>query len=299
MDAKWITPSVTVFKEDGSVDFAGCSAVYRNLVNNRMDGILVLGSLGEFFALPMDIKQEIVKNAVKTVNGAVQVIIGTNCMVLDESIEFSNFALQQGADAVMVIPPYYFHMPDESVITFYDRIAAQVDGPVYMYNFPAVMGYDLKPEIIRDVALKHENIVGVKDTVPNMDHTRAVINLIKKERPGFEVFSGFDENFAHNLLSGGQGCIASTSNFAPEISSGFADAARNNDLPSMSEYQQKIDTLMSIYTIGPQFAPIIKKAMVLRGIINSDRCTAPLLSATSDETEKIKKLLENSGLQTP
>ena len=298
MDAKWITPSVTVFKEDGSLDLEGCSRAYRNLVDNKMDGILVLGSLGEFFALPMDAKKAIVRNAVKTVNGTIQIIIGTNCMVLEESIEFSNFSLQEGADAVMVIPPYYFHIPDDSVLSFYNQIAARVNGPVYMYNFPAVMGYDLKPELIRDIALKHENIVGIKDTVPNMDHTRAVINLIREERPDFEVFSGFDENFAHNLLSGGRGCIASTSNFAPEISSGFADAARKDDLAAMSRYQKNIDTLMSIYTIGPQFAPIIKKAMVLRGIIDSDRCTAPLPSATPDETEKIKNLLKKSGLKT-
>ena len=296
MDAKWITPSVTAFKSGGTVDLEGCSTVYRNLIDNGMDGILVLGSLGEFFALPMEKKKEIVKNAVKTVNGRVQLIIGTNCTVLDESIAFSRYALEQGADAVMVVPPYYFKMPDASVLHFYDQLAENVDGPIYLYNFPGVTGYDLKPEVIAKIALKHENIIGLKDTLISMDHTRAVIRLIKEKRPDFEVFSGFDENFAHNLLSGGSGCIAGTSNFAPEVASGFVKAARGNDLAEMMKYQQKIDTLMAIYSIGEQFTPIVKKAMVLRGIIESDQCAAPLLSATQEETEKIRQLLERAGL---
>jgi len=298
MNAKWITPVVTVLGNDGNVDLAGCSRVYGDLIDNGIDGILVLGSLGEFFALPMSAKQEIVKNAIRTVNGAMQVVIGTNCMVLEESIAFSNFALQQGADAVMIIPPYYFHLPDPSVENFYDRIATSVSGPIYMYNYPAVMGYDLKADIVLKMALKHENIVGLKDTVPNIDHTRTVLNLIKEKRPEFEVYSGFDEFLAHNLLSGGQGCMGGTANFAPEIAAGFVRAARAEDLTEIAAYQKKIDSLMPIYTIGEQFAPIIKKAMALRGIIDCDRCTEPLLSATSEESDKIKRLLTDTGLET-
>lgn len=298
MEAKWITSAVTVFRADGSADLDGCSRVYRSQVDNGLDGILVLGSLGEFFALPAEVKRAIVDNAVETIDGAVRLIVGTTSMVLAESIDFANYALDRGADAVMVVPPYYFKLPDDAIINYYDRIATGVDGPVYMYNFPAVTGYALKPEVIRTLALRHETIVGLKDTVTDMGHTRSVIGMMRDIRPDFEVYSGFDENFFHNLLSGGRGCVAGTSNFAPEISAACVRAARRDDLPNIAACQKKIDALMPVYTIGEQYATILKKAMLLRGIIDSDRCTAPLLSATDEETAEIRELLERSGLGT-
>jgi dihydrodipicolinate synthase/N-acetylneuraminate lyase len=296
MNAKWITPSVTVLNKEGRVDLEENSKTYSNLIKNGIDGILILGSIGEFFALPLEEKKVLVKNAIKAVNGEVPIIVGTNSMILEECIEFSNFAIEQGAYGVIVIPPYYFSLPDSYVEYFYDQIAEKVNGKIYMYNFPAITGYDLKPELMLRLALKHKNIVGVKDTLTNMDHTRKIIKMIKPERPEFEVYSGFDENFAHNVLSGGNGCMAGISNFAPEIASGFSEAARKDNLTEMIKYQQQIDSLMSIYSIGGQFVPVIKRAMVERGIIKSAVCTPPIQALKEVEAEEIRRLLDKNSL---
>ncbi len=297
MNAKWITPAVTVLDSNGHVDGEENCRVYENLIQKGMDGILLLGSIGEFFAIPMEEKRELVKTAVKAVRGRVPLIVGTNCMVVDECVAFSNYALEQGADGVIVISPYYVNLPDSSLEAFYDRIAREVKGKIYLYNYPGVTGYELHPELILKLAMKHENIVGIKDTVPNMDHTRAIITLVKEQRPDFQVFSGFDENFAHNLLCGGSGCMAGTSNFAPEFSAAFADAARRDDLAGMAACQKKIDSLMAIYSIRSLFVPIIKEAMVLRGIISSAVCAQPHCHATAEETEAVRQLLEKNGLK--
>ena len=108
----------------------------------------------------------------------------------------------------MVISPYYFNLSDRAVEKFYDSLADRVHGPVLLYNFPARTGYDLKPEVILGLARRHKNIVGIKDTVGTMGHTREIIQTVKSEFPEFLVYSGFDEFFAHNVLSGGDGCIA-------------------------------------------------------------------------------------------
>ena len=129
-----------------------------------------------------------------------------------------------------------------------------------------------------------------------MGHTRAIIQTVKSEFPEFLVYSGFDEFFAHNVLSGGDGCIAGLSNFAPEVAAGFAKAARDNDLEAMQTYQQKIDSLMAIYDVAEQFIPIIKKAMVLRGVEMDPACTVPLLTADENETEKIRQILKQAEL---
>lgn len=296
MNAKWITPSVTALDKAGHVDLEGNTKLYENLIGNGMDGILILGSIGEFFAIPMEEKMALVAHAVKAVNKRVPLIVGTNSMLFEECVEFSNYALDQGADAVMVIAPFYFNIPDDGVEYFYSQLAERVHGNLYFYNFPARTGYALKPEMMLKLAKKYKNIKGVKDTVGNMDSTRDIIQIVKKELPDFEVYSGFDEFFGHNILSGGNGCIGGISNFIPNIASGYAKAARADDLAGMCESQRKIDNLMKIYGIGEQFVPIIKKAVQLTGVDIEENVTAPLLPPTETQIEKIRQLLVDSGI---
>lgn len=296
MKAKWITPVVTALDENGHIDTEANKRIYEHLIQGGIDGILIFGSIGEFFALPMEEKKDMVREAVACIDHRVTVYIGTNSMEFEECVEFSNFALDAGADGVMVISPYYFNLPDSAVENFYDSLADRVNGPVLLYNFPARTGYDLKPEVILGLVRRHKNIVGIKDTVGTMGHTRAIIQAVKREFPEFLVYSGFDEFFAHNVLSGGDGCIAGLSNFAPAVAAGFAGAVRDNDLAAMQAYQQKIDSLMAIYDVAEQFIPIIKKAMVLCGVEMDPACAAPLLSADENETEKIREILKQAEI---
>ena len=291
MKAKWITPVVTALDRQGHVDVEANLRIYDFLIENGMDGILIFGSIGEFFAIPMEEKRELLKKAIAHIKGRVTVYAGTCHMELDQCVEFSNYALELGADGVMVISPYYFSLPDSGILNFYDRLAEGIKGDLLLYNFPDRTGHDLSADLIYDLVSRHENIVGIKDTVSTMGHTRGIIQKVKKDYPNFQVFSGFDEFFGHNVLSGGDGCVAGLSNFAPEVASAYARAARTDDLAGMVQCQQKVDSLMAIYDVAPQFIPIIKKAMVLRGIEMEPVCTQPLLEATLEETEKIREIL--------
>lgn len=291
MKAKWITPVVTALDRQGHVDVEANLRIYDFLIENGMDGILIFGSIGEFFAIPMEEKRELLKKAIAHIKGRVTVYAGTCHMELDQCVEFSNYALELGADGVMVISPYYFSLPDSGILNFYDRLAEGIKGDLLLYNFPDRTGHDLSADLIYDLVSRHENIVGIKDTVSTMGHTRGIIQKVKKDYPNFQVFSGFDEFFGHNVLSGGDGCVAGLSNFAPEVASAYARAARTDDLAGMVQCQQKVDSLMAIYDVAPQFIPIIKKAMVLRGIEMEPVCTQPLLEATQEETEKIREIL--------
>lgn len=291
MKAKWITPVVTALDRQGHVDVEANLRIYDFLIENGMDGILIFGSIGEFFAIPMEEKRELLKKAIAHIKGRVTVYAGTCHMELDQCVEFSNYALELGADGVMVISPYYFSLPDSGILNFYDRLAEGINGDLLLYNFPDRTGHDLSADLIYDLVSRHENIVGIKDTVSTMGHTRGIIQKVKKDYPNFQVFSGFDEFFGHNVLSGGDGCVAGLSNFAPEVASAYARAARADDLAGMVQCQQKVDSLMAIYDVAPQFIPIIKKAMVLRGIEMEPVCTQPLLEATQEETEKIREIL--------
>ena len=273
MKAAYLTPAITLFREDGSLDLESQGKLFDNLIEKGVDGILVEGSSSEFFAMPMDERREMARFAIERVDHRVKLIIGTSSMVADEIVDFSNYCLEQGADAVMILPPYYFRFGAEALLQYYDRLAGKINGPIYIYNFPANTGTSVPAETVLQLAQMHSNIVGIKDTIPGMDHTRELIKVVKSQIPNFEVYSGFDDNFAHNILAGGNGCIAALSNVVPEICAAWAKAFRDNDLAGIAKGQQAIDRLMDLYAIRDPFLPVLKEACRLRGIAASSTGT--------------------------
>lgn len=297
MKAAYLTPAITLFHEDGSLDFSSQAKLFDNLIENGVDGILVEGSSSEFFAMPMDQRREMAKFAIQQVNHRVKLIIGTSHMVANEIVNFSNYCLDAGADAVMILPPYYFHFGPEALLQYYDRLASQIHGPIYIYNFPDNTGYTIPAETVARVAQLHSNIVGMKDTVSGMDHTRELIKTVKSRIPSFEIYSGFDDNFAHNILAGGDGCIGALSNVVPEICAAWVRAFRENDLEGIAKGQQCIDRLMDLYAVRSPFLPVIKEAVRLRGISANSAGTFPMPSATAMDSAKILEMFHREGIQ--
>ena len=295
MNASYITPAITLFREDGSLDKENQKALYENLIKNHIDGILVQGSIGEFFAMPMAQRLELAEFAIQTIDHRTLCLIGTASMIPEEIVPYSNKCLELGADGVVIIPPYYFRLDSDAVFRYFDELLAQINGNVYLYNFPDRTGYSMDAQTILKLAKKHKNLKGIKDTISGMDHTRELINVIKSEVPEFKVYSGFDDNTAHNVLSGGDGCIGGISNVIPELCTKWVAAIRSDDFKTVAECQQKINRLMDIYSISSNFIPVIKQAAKLRGIISSTGCIFPSVPTDDDQTEKIRNLLSKEG----
>ncbi len=297
MKAEYITPAVTLFQEDGKPDFESQGRLYEYLIAGGVTGILVLGSIGEFFAIEKDAKKELIRYAVEKVKGRVRILIGTNSMIPGETVELSRFALDLGADGVVVVPPYYFTLNQESIYQFYADLAKSVDGDVYLYNFPDRTGYEISPEVIKRLAEEFPNIVGCKDTISGMDHTREIIKLVKPVRPDFKVYSGFDDNFAHNILSGGDGCIGGLSNVVPGFFKEWINAFAENDLDAIKEKQQAVNKMMDVYGIGVPFVPYIKAVLAELGIVSSGKSTFPLPKAAKEEVDRAMSIIKGQWNQ--
>lgn len=296
MKCNYITPAITAFNEKKQLDREALESLYDHLILGGVDGILVLGSIGEFFAIPVESKKELIRLAVRHIDRRTKVLVGTASMDVNETVELSKYACEQGADGIVVIPPYYFSLSNESIEEYYDLVAMECPGELYLYNFPDRTGYDLSPEVTLRLLRKHKNIAGYKDTIPGMDHTRELIKLIKPEFPEFKIYSGFDDNFAHNVLSGGDGCIGGLSNLVPDICSSWVRAFRENNLDSVAGIQRKIDQLMDIYQVGKPFVPYIKKAMMLKGIPVRDYCSFPLPAANEAQVSKLEDILKKTNI---
>lgn len=292
MKAKFITPVVTAFDRDLNLDLRANRNIWEFVIRGGVDGIILLGSTGEFFALSMEQKKEFIAKAVEYIKGRVPLIVGTGSTRLEDTIKLSLYAKDCGADGLIIVPPYYFSLPDGALENYFHIIARTVDLPIYLYNYPERVGYDVKPDLMLRIAKENKNVIGCKDTVTNFAHTRELIKRILPEVPYFEVLSGYDDYFGHNILSGGAGVIGGLSNVAPEVSTGLVQAFRNNDPEGMTHYQKQMDILAGLFDFGVPFVPLVKKAMVLRGIEMEDYCTPPLLRANEEQTEKIKDILK-------
>jgi len=290
--AQFLTPVVTAFTAEGKLDHQANKNIYDFLINGGVDGLVIMGSTGEFFAMNDAEKKELIDLVVNHVNHRTKVYIGTSCMTVEDTIQLSNYAIDAGADGVMIISPYYFSLSDESVEYYYDQVADWVNGDIYLYNFPARTGHDLSPQVTLNLLRKHKNIKGYKDTVTEMTHTRELIQTVRDEFPEFIVYSGFDENFAHNILCGGNGCIGGLSNLYPAVFSEWVKAINLRDLEKVADIQKIVDKMMGLYDIGTPFIPIMKQAMVLQGIELEGYCQKPLIQPNDKQIESINLLLQ-------
>ncbi|MHC6181301.1 dihydrodipicolinate synthase family protein [Clostridium sp. JNZ X4-2] len=285
------TPMITILDRERRIDFEGNKKMIEGLIDDGVNGILFMGSIGEFFAMNMEEKKEFIKFVVKTVDKRIPVLIGTGGTVVDDVIELTKFAEDEGADAAVIVSPYYFKLNDNDIYNYYSDIANNTKLPILIYNFPERTSVNINPEVVLKLAKEFKNIIGIKDTVDGMSHTRELINLVKHEISDFAVFSGFEEYLIPNLMSGGNGLIGGLTNVFPKL---FVDAYKAfivNDLQSVSKFQKEVNRLMSVYSVAPYFITTIKTIKALQGLDIVPMPKKPYNLLDDASIEEIKKLL--------
>ncbi len=291
------SPAVTIFDKNGQFDFEANEIVINNLIDNGINGIAFLGSMGEFFNISLEKKKELIDFALKTVNGRVKVLIGTGGTDVDEVVELTKYAQGAGADAALVVSPYYFKLDDESLYRYYAYVASSTDMDIMLYNFPDRTAVSLEPHLILRLAREFRNIVGIKDTVDSISHTRKLIKAIKPEFGEFSILSGFDEYLVPNLMAGGDGVICGLTNAAPQIFSSLYAAYNRKDLDTVESLQKRVNILMQLYDVTQPFVGGIKTAtsIVLGGEI-SQQVGKPAKAADEMQIETIKRILREAEL---
>jgi 4-hydroxy-tetrahydrodipicolinate synthase len=293
------TPMVTAFDEQGRLDPGGNRRMIRHLLDGGVHGVLILGSIGEFFALAPGEKRALIDLAVESVGGRIPVLVGTGGTEVGEVIELTRYAARSGAQAGVAISPYYFTLDPKSLYRYYAAIARAVEWPLLLYNFPDRTGVELSPELILKLAREFPHVVGVKDTVDSISHTRAVIELVKPVRPNFAVLSGFDEYLVPNLLAGGDGLIGGLSNVAPRLLLELYQACRLGQVAKLKARQRRVNKLMALYAVSQPFVGAIKAAvsLVVPGVRPACRPPAGKLDARQMAT--IRNTLKAADVPLP
>ncbi|MCX9044970.1 dihydrodipicolinate synthase family protein, partial [Citrobacter portucalensis] len=269
-------PVPTIFTPDGELDKKGMKTLLNYLMDQPIDGLLILGSGGEFCHMTKEQRYEVAAFCVHHINKRVPILLGISSCSTYEVIEFGKQADQLQVDAVLVLNPYYAKLSDEYMYQHFKMVAENISSPVLIYNFPALTGQDISINVIVRLVSEVENIIGIKDTVDNISHIRQVINQVRPIRPDFVVFSGFDEYMMDTLILGGNGGIPATANFAPDITCGIYKAWRDKEYDKLFSLQRRLATLSDIYHVDTPFFGVIKKAIQLAGIDISDSVLNPV-----------------------
>ena len=289
------SPSITALDAQGRIDFKGNEFHINRLIDKGINGILFMGSIGEFFALSLEEKKELITFAIKTVNKRVPVLIGTGGTLQEEVIELTRFAEQAGADAAVVVSPYYFQLNAETIYRYYASLARSTSLPIVLYNFPDRTASDLTPELVLRLAKEFDNIVGIKDTVDNISHTRKMIQLVKEERPDFSILSGFDEYLIPNLMIGGDGVLCGLTNVIPDVFASLIDAYDAKEWDKLVAAQARISLLMKLYDVSQPFVASIKGAVAAMGVPIVPVVKEPAAALTTTQLQTIRELVEKAA----
>lgn len=284
-------PSITITDDEGKIDYDLLGKHLDHLADAGVNGVLLFGSIGEFYSVSLADKEAALEFAVKRVGERMKVFAGVGDTTYANVIEFTKFAEKAGADAVLAVSPYYFGPSPLTAENYFGGIAEATKLPVILYNFPARTGTDLTPELVASLAAKHPNICGIKDTVDTISHTRKVIRAARAVNPDFTVFSGFDEYYLVNRVSGGNGVLCGLTNVEPETFVKMHAAYEEGDFATAVACAERISKLMAVYDVCDLFVSAIKAAVKVKGLPISTKIFEPAVQATEANEAAIAELL--------
>lgn len=284
-------PSITITDDEGKIDYDLWGKHLDHLADAGVNGVLLFGSIGEFYSVSLADKEAALEFAVKRVGERMKVFAGVGDTTYANVIEFTKFAEKVGADAVLAVSPYYFGPSPLTAENYFGGIAEATKLPVILYNFPARTGTDLTPELVASLAAKHPNICGIKDTVDTISHTRKVIRAARAVNPDFTVFSGFDEYYLVNRVSGGNGVLCGLTNVEPETFVKMHAAYEEGDFATAVACAERISKLMAVYDVCDLFVSAIKAAVKVKGLPISTKIFEPAVQATEANEAAIAELL--------
>lgn len=289
-----ITPLLTSIQDDGDIDIDGTLNLVEYVIDGGVDGILPLGSAGEFTAFTFEQKRKFLTEIIKKVDKRIKVLAGTTSLVPQETVDLSNEVIKCGADGVVILPQFYFGLSDEEAFEYFSYMAENIEGDIYIYNYPARTGYNISLDVVLKLIEKYPNIVGLKDTIAETGHTQELISKSRLIRDDFRVYSGFDNQFSANIAAGGSGCISGFSNIRPKLWADWVKAANDNNLDEIHKYQKIINKMMDIYAIQTNFSNVCKNVLKREGMKINTKCMLPYDKITEDEIDRAFEILKDS-----
>ncbi len=234
---------VTPFTEDGkSVDEERLRALINHCIGLGVHGVVPCGTTGEFVNMTFEEKKLVIKTVIDEVNGRVPVVAGTGASGTAEAVEMTKYAKDVGADAALIVTPFYLKPADRGIYEHYYTIATAVDLPIILYNIPQCTGLPLPWQMVEDLA-QVPNVVGVKDSSGQLSFILAVL---EKVRDKINVLCGHDEVVIAGLAAGCSGAILASANVIGDVWVQIYNHVKKGELQQARELQYKVQKIARI-----------------------------------------------------
>jgi 4-hydroxy-tetrahydrodipicolinate synthase len=284
---------VTPFR-DGEVDEAKLRELVDFQIANKTSGIIPCGTTGESATLSYEEHHRVVEVVIDQVRGRVPVIAGTGSNSTHEAIELTRHAAEAGADACLIVVPYYNKPTQKGLIEHYSALVRAVDIPLIVYNIPGRTGINMLPSTIVELARRFKNIVGVKESTGNLDQTTELAAALQ-DRKDFSILSGDDSLTLPILAAGGTGVISVLANLAPRTTADLCAAFLRGDLRKAQALHWRMYPLIKAMFLESNPAPV-KTAMEMVGLCSSEM-RLPMTAVTPETRKKILQALKDYGVK--
>jgi len=282
---------VTPMQIDDTVDFESLAELVEFHIKNGTSAIISMGTTGESATLDMEEHCEVMRRTVEMVAGRVPVIAGTGANSTSEAIRLTRCAREGGADACLLVTPYYNKPTQEGLFLHYKKIAENVDIPQILYNVPGRTVCDMQADTVARLA-EVPNIIGIKDATGDLD--RLAEMQAKVKNPDFEFYGGDDETGTEFMLRGGHGVISVTTNVAPKAMSEMCRAALAGDRETAERLNQPLTGLHDKLFLEANPIPV-KWVLHEMGLI-PEGIRLPLTVLSQDCHQALRAAMQQAGV---
>jgi 4-hydroxy-tetrahydrodipicolinate synthase len=287
-----IAPVVTPFSADGELDVAGLRRLIAWQLASGSHGISLGGSTGEPSAQSTEERISAMRAAVEEIDDRVPFVPGTGSARLDETLEMSAAAAELGADAVLIITPYYARPTQQGLYEWYATVARELpDLPLVIYNVPSRTAVDVAPETVARLRRDFDNIVGIKETTRDFEHFSKVLHACGRD---ILMWSGIELLCLPLLALGGVGFVSATANLAPRAVAQMYDRFTTGDHAGALELHDALHPLVELIFVETNPAPA-KWVLEQAGLLDSGRVRPPLCGPSEAGRRRIMELLRTGA----
>ena len=286
-----IPPIITPIK-NGEVDYDAYASLIEYQINNGSHGILVNGTTAEPSTLTIEERNKLVDIAVEAVNGKIPVVVGTGSQSFYETEILTSHAIRTGADALLIVTPYYIKPPQRGLVKYYLELTKNTDTPWMIYHIPGRTAVSVSLETLKEIKDKSNNFVGMKHAVNDLGF---VTECLSAFGPDFKIFVGLEELSFPMMSIGACGLMNAVGNLRPRVLSEMCEAIWARDMDKGLQLHQNLLEINQAVFYDTNPIPI-KYMMKKLNIMQDNEHRLPMTSATASLERKLDEVLKRSGL---
>lgn len=284
-----IVALVTPMLDSGDIDYQAYSHLLDWHLENKTDGIVVLGTTGESATVTMDERKQLVMTAVRQIDGRIPVIVGTGANSTDHAVELTEQAKVLGADAALLVTPYYTKPTQEGLYRHYKKVAEAVSLPQILYNVPSRTACDLLPETVIRLA-EISNIIGIKEATGKIDRVKTIIDSGAK----IDLYSGDDGSGLELIKAGGKAIISVAANVVPNAFHEMCAQALSGNFTAAEVINQKLAPLYK--ALMAESNPIPTKWVLMAMGMIPGGIRLPLTPLDKQYHELLRGAMQHAGI---